>query len=296
MRSVGYLRFAKKAVPLRTQQYARIAALFLCAAVCTFFPSTKSGAQTPPDAKHWRLVWADEFNGPNGSGIDPRKWTAVTGGSGWGNRELESYTGRLQNLHVENGHLVIEARREPYTGADGHARGYTSGRLQTMGRFAQRYGRFEARMKLPLGKGLWPAFWMLGANSETQPWPLCGEIDVMENIGDPHRVYGTLHGPGYSGAHGIQAHDDLPPAQAVNTGFHTYAVEWEPAVIRFYVDDHLYATHTPKDLPPGTRWVYNHPFYVLLDLAVGGAWPGNPDAGTAFPQDLLVDWVRVYAR
>lgn len=242
------------------------------------------------------MVWSDEFNGPDGSGVDSGKWAVVTGGGGWGNRELEYYTARRANLRVEDGHLVIEARHEPYTGPDGVHRDYTSARLQTRGRFSQRYGRFAARMRLPLGKGLWPAFWMLGADSGTRGWPACGEIDIMENIGDPHRVFGTLHGPGYSGAHGLQAHDDLPNGEAVDAGFHTYAVEWEPGVIRFYVDDHLYGTQTPKRLPPGTKWVYNHPFYVLLNFAVGGDWPGSPDASTRMPQDLLVDWVRVYRR
>jgi beta-glucanase (GH16 family) len=244
----------------------------------------------------WRLVWSDEFNGRNGSGIDPSKWTAQTGSEGLGNRELEIYTARRANLRVENGDLVIEARREALSDKDGVKPGYTSARLQTLGHFSQRYGRFEARMRLPLGKGLWPAFWMLGADTQTNPWPACGEIDVMENIGEPQRVYGTIHGPGYSGAHGIQGHDDLPPGAAVNTGFHTYAVEWAPKVMRFSVDGHVYATRTPKDLPPGTRWVYDRPFFMLLNLAVGGSWPGNPDATTQLPQKLLVDWVRVYAR
>jgi beta-glucanase (GH16 family) len=253
-------------------------------------------AQTPA----WRLVWSDEFNGPDGSGIDPSKWTVQTGGNGFGNRELETYTASRSNLREEHGDLVIEARREdrhePSAGKDGTASGYTSARLQTSGHFSQRYGRFEARMRLPLGKGLWPAFWLLGDDIQAHPWPACGEIDIMENIGDAHRVYGTIHGPGYSGAHGIQGRYDLPVGEAVDTGFHTYAVEWAPGVIRFSVDGHVYATRTPKDLPPGTQWVYDHPSFVLLNLAVGGAWPGNPDATTKLPQELLVDWVRVYAR
>jgi beta-glucanase (GH16 family) len=243
-----------------------------------------------------RLVWSDEFNGPNGSGVDLSKWTVQTGGDGFGNQELETYTARRANLREENGDLVIEARRAALPVKDGGKPGYTSARLQTLGHFSQRYGRFEARMRLPLGKGLWPAFWMLGADTERNPWPACGEVDVMENIGGPRRVYGTTHGPGYSGAHGIQGHYDLPLGEAVNTGFHTYAVEWAPSVMRFSVDGHVYATRTPKDLPPGTKWVYDHPFFVLLNLAVGGAWPGDPDAATKLPQKLLVDWVRVYAR
>jgi beta-glucanase (GH16 family) len=247
-------------------------------------------------AKGWHLVWSDEFNGPNGSGVDPTKWTVQTGGGGFGNHELESYTARRANVREENGDLVIEARRDAFTGKDGIAGGYTSARLQTRGHFSQRYGRFEARMQLPLGKGLWPAFWLLGDDTQTHPWPACGEIDIMENIGDPHRVYGTIHGPGYSGADGIQGHYNMPAGEAVNTGFHIYAVEWTPDVLRFSVDGHVYATQTPKDLPHGAKWVYDHPFFVLLNLAVGGAWPGDPDVSTELPQKLLVDWVRVYAR
>ncbi len=259
-------------------------------------PALAAAAAPHASGKGLHLVWSDEFNRPNGSGVDLSKWTTQTGGGGFGNHELESYTDRRANVREENGHLVIEARREAFTGNDGIARSYTSARLQTRGHFSERYGRFEARMQLPLGKGLWPAFWLLGDDTQTHPWPGCGEIDIMENIGDPHRVFGTLHGPGYSGAHGIQAHYDLPAGEAVNTGFHTYAVDWSPSAIRFSVDGHVYATQTPKALPPGTKWVYDHPFFVLLNLAGGGAWPGNPDASTKLPQQLLVDWVRVYAR
>jgi beta-glucanase (GH16 family) len=241
-------------------------------------------------------VWGDEFNGENGSGIDQEKWSVVTGGKGFGNNELESYTGRSENLRQEGGNLVIEARREPYTGTDGITRDYTSARIESRGKFDQLYGRFEARMKLPAGKGMWPAFWMLGNNVKSQGWPRCGEIDVMENIGDPVRIYGTLHGPGYSGSHGIKGQADLPRGGTVNRDFHVYAVEWSPGKISFSVDGAVYATHTKQDLPEGTAWVYDHPFFLLLNLAVGGFWPGNPDASTPFPQQMLVDYVRVYQR
>jgi beta-glucanase (GH16 family) len=242
----------------------------------------------------WKLVWSDEFNGRDGSPPDAAKWVFETGGDGWGNKELESYTSRPENAQQVGGNLVITALKERYTGKDGIRRSYTSARMTTKGRFSQAYGRFEARMKLPLGKGIWPAFWMLGNDIDRTQWPGAGEIDVMENIGASGKIYSTLHGPGYSGAKGISAPFDLPAGQAINTGFHVYAVEWWPERIRFYFDDTLIVERTPKDLPAGTKWVYDHPFFLLLNVAVGGVWPGYPDATTAFPQRMLVDYVRVY--
>ena len=255
--------------------------------------ATASQATAPA----WKLVWSDEFNGPNGSAVDASKWVSETGGGGWGNDELESYTARLENAVQENGNLVIKVLQEKYTGKDGVARDYTSARLKTLGRFSQTYGRFEARMKIPRGQGIWPAFWMLGVDIDKPGWPTCGEIDIMENIGkEPALVHGTIHGPGYSGANGIGSPFALPADQRFADDFHVFAVEWEPNAIRFYVDDHLYATRTPADLPKGTRWVYDHPFFLLLNVAVGGGWPGNPDATTVFPQTMLVDYVRLYER
>ncbi len=255
-------------------------------------PQTLSSAPHPG----WKLTWSDEFNGQDGAAIDPAKWSIVPGGSGFGNQELESYTGRTENIRQQGGNLVIEARAESYTGADGIARGYTSARIETRGKFDQRYGRFEARIKLPSGKGIWPAFWLLGNDIDSVGWPRCGEIDIMENIGDPARIYGTLHGPGYSGAHGLQGSAGLPRGQAADSDFHLYAVDWSPDAIRFSLDGIVYVTHTKKDLPQGTAWAYDHPFFVLLNLAVGGSWPGNPDATTRFPQRMLVDYVRVYGQ
>lgn len=245
---------------------------------------------------NWKLVWSDECNGPDGSPPDLAKWTFATGGGGWGNKESESYTSRLENAQQRGGNLVITALKENYTGLDGIERPYTSARLMTKGQFTQAYGRFEARMQLPLGKGIWPAFWMLGNDIDSVRWPGAGEIDVMENIGEPGRIYSTLHGPGYSGAKGISAPYELPAGEAVNTGFHVYAVEWAPNDIKFFFDDKLIVERTPKDLPPGAKWVYDHPFFLILNIAVGGAWPGYPDETTRFPQRMLVDYVRVYAR
>ena len=255
-------------------------------------------AQTaPPSPSSWKLVWSDEFNGPNRARVDSWKWVVETGGGGWGNDELEYYTSRPQNASQENGNLVIKVLQEKYSGAGGVTRNYTSARLKTLGKFSQTYGRFEARIKIPRGQGIWPAFWMLGNDIEKPGWPACGEIDIMENIGkEPALVHGTIHGPGYSGANGIGAAYALPDDQRFADDFHVFAVEWEPNAIRFYVDDHLYATRIPTDLPQGTKWVYDHPFFLLLNVAVGGGWPGNPDATTVFPQTMLVDYVRVYQR
>jgi len=256
---------------------------------------TPAAAPQSNSAK-WVLTWSDEFNGPNGSAPDPRKWTYDLGGGGWGNHELETYTGRPQNASIQDGKLVIRPLKESYAGRDGITREYTSARLKTQGLFTQRYGRFEARIKIPYGQGLWPAFWMLGDNIDKPGgWPTCGEIDILENIGrEPSIVHGTVHGPGYMGAKGIGAPYSLPGSERFADEFHVFAVEWEPNEIRFYVDDHLYHTVTPSSLPPGTKWVFDHPFFLILNVAVGGGWPGNPDASTAFPQTMLVYYVRVF--
>jgi beta-glucanase (GH16 family) len=246
--------------------------------------------QSAPPA--WRLVWHDEFDGAQ---LDPGKWAIVTGGGGFGNHELESYTGRPSNVSLERGLLVIHALRETYTGADGISRNYTSARLQTLGQFSQLYGRFEARIQIPFGQGVWPAFWMMG--DVNLGWPDRGEIDIMENIGrEPATVHGTIHGPGYSGAQGISQLYSLPSGSRFADDFHLFAIEWEPDRVRWYVDGTLYHTVTPQDLPRGTHWVFDQPFYLLLNLAIGGDWPGSPDATTVFPQTMKIDYVRVYER
>lgn len=252
--------------------------------------------RNPQKRAGWVLAWSDEFNGKNGSSPDSLKWTFEVGGNGWGNGELEYYTDRPQNARLEHGHLVITARHEDYSGADGIGRNYTSARLKTEGKFSITYGRIEARIKIPRGQGVWPAFWMLGSDIAQVGWPKCGEIDIMENIGrEPTVVHGTIHGPGYSGGKGIGSPFSLRHGRFADH-YHVFAVQWEPNVIRFYVDHNLYATRTPSDLPPGTEWVYSHPFFLLLNFAVGGGWPGAPDSSTRFPQRMLVDYVRVYRR
>jgi beta-glucanase (GH16 family) len=249
------------------------------------------------DPTVWSLVWSDDFTGSHGSPVDAAKWSFDIGGNGWGNNELETYTNRTANASLEGGSLAIKALKETHSGPDNITRNYTSARLLTRNTFTQAYGRFEARIKLPYGQGIWPAFWLLGDNIRTAGWPTCGEIDIMENIGrEPTVVHGTLHGPGYSGGSGITAVYTLPKGRRFSDDFHTFAVEWEPNVIRFYVDGLLYKTRTPADLPPGRSWVFDHPFFIILNVAVGGNFPGNPDTMTVFPQVMQIDYVRVYRR
>jgi beta-glucanase (GH16 family) len=264
-------------------------ALLACSELC----STASAA----NPKGWSLVWSDEFDGPSGSTLDSTKWSFDIGGGGWGNNELQSYTSRPVNAELQGGALVLRVLKETFKGTDNITRNYTSARLLTKNKFSQTYGRFEARIKVPYGQGIWPAFWMLGNDIDIAGWPTCGEIDIMENIGkEPSIVHGTLHGPGYSGGNGVTASFSLPGSRKFSDDYHTFAVEWEADVIRFYVDERLYRTRTPADLPPGKAWVFNHPFFLILNVAVGGNFPGSPDATTVFPQNMKVDYVRVYKR
>ncbi len=253
----------------------------------------QTSAQGPvPD----RLVWSDEFDGAAGTSPDPSRWDAMEGGGGWGNNELESYTGRPQNVSLDgNGTLAITARQETYSGPDHIQRAYTSARIQTKGHFSFTYGRLEARIRIPAGRGLWPAFWALGDDIDTAGWPNCGEMDVMESLGQtPAQISGTLHGPvGTSSTQwGKGAAFNAPSSLA--TGFHVYGVIWGPDTVEWTVDGQAYSRVTPSDLPAGARWVFDHNFHLLLNLAVGGDWPGSPDASTSFPATMLVDWVRVY--
>jgi beta-glucanase (GH16 family) len=274
-----------------------LTALLVLGSGITGYGCGRSPAAFPSKPKgEWVLSWSDEFNGPTGSSPDTTKWVVEAGGSGWGNRELQYYTPRRENVQLENGNLAIDALQEEFTGADGVKRGYTSGRLKTQGLFSQKYGRFEARIQVPYGQGVWPAFWLLGDDFSTAGWPGCGEIDIMENVGSERStVHGTLHGPVFFSGGALTSSYTLRQGR-FSDGFHVFAAEWEPQVIRFYADEVLYATRTPADLPKGGRWVFDHPFFVIVDLAVGGDFPGNPDKSTVFPQRMLVDYVRVYSR
>ncbi|BCB81630.1 glycoside hydrolase family 16 protein [Phytohabitans flavus] len=253
-----------------------------------FVPVTSSPAIAAPGA----MTWSDEFNGAAGSAPDPSKWRYDIGGSGWGNNEQQYYTNSTRNAAMDGaGNLVITARRENPSNFQCHygTCQYTSARLLTSGTFTQTYGRFEARMKLPFGQGIWPAFWMLGTPVN---WPTSGEIDIMENIGrEPNTVHGTVHGPGYSGAGGIGGGYSGP---RFADAFHTFTIDWAPDSITWYVDGNQYFRITPASLN-GNQWVFNHPFFLILNLAVGGYWPGYPDGSTTFPQTLTVDYVRAWA-
>jgi beta-glucanase (GH16 family) len=235
------------------------------------------------------LVFDDEFNGTAGSLPDPTKWQLTPGPSGAQNGELECYTNSPSNVALDGqGHLAITAR------VGSGSCPYTSGRLQTAGLFQTEYGTLEASIQVPAGQGLWPAFWALGSDYPSVGWPQCGEIDVMENLGqDPFTVYGSIHGPDGTGSYGYTTPYRSPVSLA--SGFHTYAVTWSPTSISYSVDGVTYATYTPSTLKSGQQWVFDQPFYLLLNLAVGGSWPGSPSSSTPFPATMLLDWVRVYS-
>lgn len=237
------------------------------------------------------LVWSDEFNGPSGQLPDTSKWNYDTGGNGWGNQELEYYTNSASNAAMDGqGNLVMTARRENpsnYNCWYGSCQ-YTSARLQTSGKFTQTYGAFEARIKIPSGKGIWPAFWMIGNNIGQVGWPQCGEIDIMENVGqEPLAVHSTLHGLGYSGSSGLTSTFQLPNNQPFANDFHVYRADWIANSISFSVDGTQYATKTAA-ATSGNAWVFDHPFFIILNVAVGGTWPGSPDQSSVFPKSISI--------
>jgi beta-glucanase (GH16 family) len=244
----------------------------------------------------WRLIWSDEFDGIAGSEPDESKWIPVIGGSGWGNQELECYTQSGNATQDGNSNLVIEARKENpdnYHCWYGDCQ-YTSARLITKGLFEFTYGRVEACAKIPYGQGIWPAIWMLGNNIDTVGWPHNGEIDICENIGrEPATIHATIHGPNYAGVNGISGAYTLPEGRFADS-YHLFAVEWTTNRIAFFVDHMNYFTLTRADVEQRGMWVYDHPFYLLLNVAVGGNWPGNPDSNSTYPQRMLVDYIRVY--
>jgi beta-glucanase (GH16 family) len=245
------------------------------------------------DRTGWKLLWADEFDGPEGTPPDPGRWRyelgdgSAYGNPGWGNAELQHYTDDPANAALDGrGSLAITARRD---GA-----GYTSARIHTRDTFTFTYGRIETRLKVPRGAGLWPAAWVLAANIAEVGWPECGEIDVMEHVcRDPRALYGTIHGPGYSGDHGHGRRIELP--YEIADDFHVVAVDWDEAALEWSLDAEPFLHVTPDDLAP-KRWVFDHPVYLLLNLAVGGHFGGPPAADLALPQTYLVDYVRVYER
>jgi beta-glucanase (GH16 family) len=255
----------------------------------TFIPAT--GYSTPASYPEMTLVWQDEFSGTS---LNESDWTYEIGGSGWGNNELQYY--RKENTSIVDGHLVITAKAENFGGRD-----YTSSRLITKGKKEFQYGRIDIRAALPKGQGIWPALWMLGANISEVPWPASGEIDIMEMIGGSNRektVYGTLHWgandtdqhvctcdkPGYSLASGT-----------FNDKFHVFTLIWDATTIKWYVDDELLVNNT-IDITPAGLSEFHAKYFMIINLAVGGNWPGNPDGTTVLPQRLIVDYVRVFQK
>jgi beta-glucanase (GH16 family) len=237
-----------------------------------------------------QLIWQDEFDGPAGQLPDSTRWQFDIG-TDWGNLQLEWDSDRPENVSLDGaGHLAITAREEEFEGQP-----YTSGRIKTKDLFEQTYGRFEARIKVPIGQGIWPAFWMLGADIDEVSWPQCGEIDIMEYRGhEPRVLFGSLHGPGHFGDDALSKRIVLEQG-TFPENFHVFAVEWTEDSITWFLDGSPYHTVTATDLPAGAEWVYDHPFFMILNVAVGGRWAGPPDENTVFPQTMLVDWVRVYA-
>lgn len=274
-------------------------ASLLCCVTAALLPGTASADQAQGSGHSGKgtraVAFSDDFDGPAGAPVDEAKWQTETGDN-VDNHERQYYTSGADNAALDgNGNLVITARKEnpgDYQCWYGKCE-YTSARLNTAGRFTQTHGHVEARIKVPRGQGMWPAFWMLGDDIGSAGWPACGEIDVMENVGfEPDTVHGTLHGPGYSGSGGVGAGYTLPDGAAFADDFHTFAIDWSPGSVSWSVDGTVYQTRTPADVG-GNEWVFDKPFFLILNLAVGGDWPGDPDGSTSFPQQMTVDYVRV---
>ena len=245
-----------------------------------------TGYTTPSSYPGYTLKWNDEFNGTS---IDQNNWGYDLGASGWGNNELQNYTSLNANSYIANGSLVIEAIKGP----NGN---YTSARMITKGKRTFQYGRIDIRAKLPRGKGIWPALWMLGTNIDNVGWPACGEIDIMEYLG--HQT-STVHGTAHWGAQGSTSSQSSSSRYDLTSGnfyekFHVFSIIWEANRIRWYVDDQLFHTVTTTTTNGAANWRFNQEFFLIFNIAVGGNWPGYPDATTQFPQKMFVDYVRVF--
>ncbi len=266
----------------------------------TQVPSVLPTAPASIDPAAWELAWSDEFDGPAGSPPDPATWGydvgdgSAVGLQGWGNQERQSYTDRPENVATDGeGNLLITVR--PGDGSQTCWYGpceHTSARIQTKGRFEIEYGRLEARIRVPGDFGLWPAFWLLGTNIDATPWPACGEIDVMEFVGRrPTEITGTIHGPGYSGSSSFGVSVDL--GTPVADDFHVFAIDWSPGRIAWYLDGVKYHEATPADVAPND-WVFDQPFFMILNVAVGGNLGGPVRGDREFPNPMAVDYVRLY--
>jgi beta-glucanase (GH16 family) len=246
---------------------------------CIFAVSGSPAQDLTASAQGWSLVWSDEFDS---SAINTTNWTYDTGGGGWGNSELENYTNRPENASAANGALMIMAKKESYGGNS-----YTSARLKSQNLRAFTYGRIEARIKLPAAQGLWPAFWMLGSSITQVGWPKCGEIDIMEHINSVPLVYGTMHWDNNGHvSYGGNISCDV-------TQYHTYTLEWNSSSITWFLDGSQYWQGNIANNINSTD-EFHAPFFIILNLAIGGSWPGSPDGTTPFPDTMFVDYVRVY--
>jgi len=253
--------------------------------VATLPPTTEVNSEVRDYSQYTELVWADEFTG---GAIDAAKWGYDTGGGGWGNNELEYYTTSAENSFIDNGNLVIQAKQQTQGGNS-----YTSARMLTKGKQNFKFGRVDVRAKLPKGQGIWPAIWMLGSNIDQNNWPICGEIDMMELRGqEPNKFLTTMHfGTSFADHRQKGAPDQVLPAGNFSDAFHTFSVVRGKDQIRFFLDGALYYTFTSSDASP---YPFNNPFFVVLNVAVGGNFLGSPNASTVFPQQMQVDYVRYY--
>jgi hypothetical protein len=251
----------------------------------TYYPVDGSGYSSAEIYPGMNLIWSDEFDTIS---LDKNNWTCETGGSGWGNNELQYYTSTIKNSFLSEGYLIIEARKENYGSNE-----YTSARIISKDKKTFTYGRIDIRAKLPKGKGIWPALWMLGNNISQLSWPACGEIDIMELLGhEPKRSYGTMHwGPAGGGSTSIGGNYYLNSGD-FSGSFHVFSLLWEADKLTFLVDDTIYFTATKAEV--NGDYPFDKPFFFIMNIAVGGNWPGNPDASTTFPQRMIVDFVRVF--
>ncbi|CAI8312952.1 MAG: Beta-glucanase [Owenweeksia sp. TMED14] len=246
-----------------------------------------SGYYSPLSYPGKSLVWSEEFDQ---SSLDMNSWNYETGGY-WFNNELQYYRGGTANTALQNGKLVITAKKETYQNRE-----HTSARLTTEGKVEYKYGRIDVRGKFPKGQGIWPAIWLLGNDHSSVGWPACGELDMVELLGHtPQTVHGSInYGPqGNSWAHTKTSTYSLS-GEDFSDKYHVFSVLWKENSIQYYVDDNLYATYTPNNIVSGQAWRFNHSFFFILNIAVGGDWPGNPDQTTVFPQQMLIDYIRIF--
>lgn len=279
-----------------------VVALTACVGACSTAPNPPGRLPTELPPEQWTLVWSDEFEGDSGVFVDTTKWRPDTadgcsmGICGWGNQEKEYYTATTNNIALNGrGQLMITARVAPpgMSCYYGPCR-YTSGKITTRGKFYAQPGMVEARIKLPTGQGLWPAFWMLGEGFPTIPWPQCGELDIMENKGSqPTITSSAIHGPGYSGATPLARATERTQG-AYHEDFHTFAVAWNSTQIRFFVDGALHYSVTRGDVQNYGPWVFDRNFFLILNLAVGGHFDGDPQSDAILPATILIDYVRAY--